>query len=303
MHPEGALIALLFVRNRARIARLGGRLASLPHRFGLHEPRRHPLLPEASQAWAILPASIDAMFFKPNAEFKEEFATLFSSMFDNKRLCESIVRFLSTSRRGYSRKEILEGVGATDGQTFSNALLALEKGSFLVRYVPYKGKKNDPLYKLIDPFCLFFLANVEKETSLDESVWSDTMASQRGNAWKEYAFENLVFSHLGQIKRALGIAGVQSMQFSYSDEANSTQIDLLIERKDKIIDLCEMKFYSTPFPVNEAYHELLASREAKLKSVAPKDMAIRHVLITTFGATGLYRHDFSNIILLDDLFL
>ena len=251
--------------------------------------------------------NIDALFFAPDAKLDDEFATLFSSMFDRSALCEKIVRALFSAPRGMTRAELLAATGVNDGEDFSNALRGLEKGSFVLRYFPYKGDLRLPLYKLIDPFCLFYLANVEHRSNLDSRIFEDDLPTQEISAWKGQAFENVVFLHLSQIKRALGIAGVKTMQCSWTPENREdggTQIDLVIERKDGAINLCEMKFYSRKFAVDYAYHETLQRRLKIFRKEAGDDVEVFQTLITTYGLSqGGYADDFKDVIVLDELFL
>ena len=251
--------------------------------------------------------NIDALFFKADAKLDDEFVTLFSSMFDRAALCEKIVRTLFLSQRGLTRAEILTEAKTSDGEDFSNALRGLEKGSFVLKYFPYKGDLRTPYYKLIDPFCLFYLANVEHRTNLDSRIFEDDLPVQEISAWKGQAFENVVFLHLSQIKRALGISGVKTMQCSWAPKdrkSGGTQIDLVIERKDGAINLCEMKFYNKKFTIDYAYHETLQRRLKIFRQEAGETREIYQTLITTHGLSqGGYADDFKDVIVLDELFL
>ena len=175
------------------------------------------------------------------------------------------------------------------------------------RYFPYKGDLRLPLYKLIDPFCLFYLANVEHRSSLDSRIFEDDLLTQEISTWKGQAFENVVFLHLSQIKRTLGIAGVKTMQCSWTPEngeGGRTQIDLVIERKDGAINLCEMKFYSRKFAVDYGYHETLRRRLEIFRKEVGDDVEVFQTLITTYGLSqGGYADDFKDVIVLDELFL
>ena len=254
-----------------------------------------------------LTQNISKICFQDESDGESEFSTLFSSMFDESKKCEAICRFLSNRSKGYSRSEICAGTGIADNQLLSDSLKALEKGSFILKYVPYQGNEKEPMYKLIDPFCIFYLSQVEEHAkSRDSDAWLDIAFSAEGNAWKGYAFENLCFCHLNQIKKALGIQGVRALAANIvfgDEESGKTQIDMVIERKDMIVDLCEMKFVSSPFAVDLDYHEKLMKRVAILRKVTPGSYAIRQVLITSFGLkrTG-YADDFQNVIDLNDLF-
>ena len=124
--------------------------------------------------------------------------------------------------------------------------------------------------------------------------------------WRGIAFENLCFNHIQQIKSALGIPGVASRQSAWSkrgDDIEGAQIDLLIDRNDNIINMCELKYYGDEFTVNKEYYKKLLHRQELLSAEIPKRYAIHNTLITTFGLTyNEYSGIFSNVITLDELF-
>lgn len=127
------------------------------------------------------------------------------------------------------------------------------------------------------------------------------------NTWRGLAFEQVCFNHVAQIKAALGILGVSSTQSQViikgNDETQGTQIDLVINRKDNVVNLCEMKFYNEPFTVNKDYHFKLMHRQNLIAGMLPKRSTVHQVLISTFGITrNEYSSDFQAVLQLDDLF-
>ncbi len=248
-----------------------------------------------------LAQNIDNLFFSKNAKLKFEFERLFASTFNNPSPLMAIVRMLSTRSMGYTRKEIAKELKRTDNEQFSKDLMTLEASSFILRYVPFGVRKNEKYYKLIDPFCIFYLNFVENREMLSEEFWKENVASHSIITWRGFAFENVCFNHIPQIKKALGISGVTT---SYSAWANSdTQIDLLIKRKDNTMNMCELKFYSSDFTVTKSYYEKLKEREVILSDYIPRRMAIHTTLVTTFGLKyNNYSSVFSNTITLKDLF-
>lgn len=132
------------------------------------------------------------------------------------------------------------------------------------------------------------------------------MKSQSIVSWRGIAFENLCFNHIKQIKAALGISGVVTKQSAWSkrkDDKDGTQIDMLIERNDNIVNMCEMKFYSDDFAVDNNYYRAILRRQELLSDEIPSTKAIHSTLITTFGLTyNEYSGAFSKVTILDDLF-
>ncbi|MDY5931967.1 MAG: ATP-binding protein [Candidatus Ornithospirochaeta sp.] len=253
-----------------------------------------------------LAQNIDDIFFAHHAKLEDEFDRLFASVFNRPEFFKSIVSFLATRNSGYTRSEIITALGITDGSTITKSLHALIASSFIMEYVPFGFSKREIHYKLTDPFCLFYLQFIHNRTSINEEFWSQNASSQRISAWRGYAFENVCFNHIKEIKMALGISGVISSVSAWSkkgDDSKGTQIDLLIIRNDNVINMCEIKFYSGLFEVDKDYYITLMTRENLLKeNVSPKN-TIRNTLITTFGLKrNEYSSVFSNVVVIDDLF-
>ena len=253
-----------------------------------------------------LAQNIDDMFFAENAQLGDEFSRLFSSVFDNPDRVRDIVVFLSGRNAGYTREEISEHSGISNGGTLSSILSALVASDFVIRYVPFGLSKRLVHYKLIDPFCLFYLKFAEGKDSLTEGFWLQNQASQAIVAWRGLAFENVCFNHIKQIKKALGISGVKTEQSAWSkrdDDKEGTQIDLLIDRQDNVMNMCEIKFYNDIFTVDSDYYRKIVRRQALLEPFLKRSTGIRNTLITTYGlANNKYSSIFTNVVTLDDLF-
>ena len=253
-----------------------------------------------------LAQNIDRMFFEGRAPLRNEFDRLFASVFSNPDQMKAIVSSLHEKNCGLTRSEISAATGISPGGTLSDALSALEESDFVIRYVPFGAGKKEEYYKLVDPFCIFFLKFVRGCDSLNDSFWQQNVTSPAVTAWRGIAFENVCFRHIGQIKRALGISGVSTKQSAWSKRAgdrDGMQIDLLIERKDQVVNMCEIKFYTQTFASSKDYHRILTHRRALLEEAFPAHMAIHSTLITTYGlAYNEYSGDFDSVITLEDLF-
>ncbi len=253
-----------------------------------------------------LAQNIDDIFFSHSAKLEDEYDRLFSSVFDRPEMVKSIVTFLSTKNSGYTRAEIVKELGLTDGVNVSKSLSALIASDFIIKYVPFGLSKRETHYKLVDPFCLFYLHFIRNKTINNEEFWSQNVSSQQLSTWRGYAFENVCFNHIKQIKKALGISGVITNISAWSkrdDDLRGTQIDLLIIRNDNVINMCELKFYSGDFEVDKDYYRTLLNRENLLLKNVSKKTSIRNTLITTFGLKkNEYSSVFSNVVLIDDLF-
>lgn len=253
-----------------------------------------------------LAQNINRLFFSNKGKLKQEFDRLFDSIFVNPEVSKSIVRFLYTKNAGYTRKEIVNSNILTNGGRLTSHLNSLIACNFIIKYVPFGLGKREECYKLVDPFCLFYLHFIESQTKLNEKHWEQSISTQPINAWRGFSFENVCFNHIEQIKKSLGISGVISSASPWSkrsDDEEGTQIDLLIERNDNIINVCEMKFYKDEFTVNKDYYRtILRRQEMILEKVSPR-VAVHSTLVTTFGIKrNEYSNVFNNVVTIDDLF-
>ncbi|MBR3617150.1 MAG: AAA family ATPase [Acholeplasmatales bacterium] len=252
-----------------------------------------------------LPQNIDMLFFSNTAKLKDEFLRLFTSAFDNPELTIKVVRALSSKKIGLTRKELTEKNNIGNGGNLSKTLNSLICSDFVIKYVPLGKSRKDPYYKLIDPFCLFYLRFIENKNSFNEEVFQDNIESQQIVVWRSLAYENVAFNHINQIKDALGIRSVSSVESTFyeSTENDSAQIDMIIERKDNIVNMCEIKFYSDLYVGSKNSHFDLVRKNKVLSEFIKKKEIIHNTLITTYGLKdNEYRFDYTNVITLDDLF-
>lgn len=251
-----------------------------------------------------LSQNIDELFFKRNALLSLEFDRLFASFFDNPDKIKDIVKFLATNSLGYTRKDIVSKLKISDGGTLSKYLNALLASDFIIKYVPFGYKKNEERYKLIDPFSIFYLKFIYENKNINEKFWSQNVTSHNLSSWRGIAFENVCFNHIEQIKFKLGISGVITEASSFFNKEDGYQIDLVLSRNDNVINLCELKFYSSEFNIDKNYYLKIMNRTSMLlEKINNKKKVINNTLITTFGIkNNEYSNVFNNVITLDDLF-
>ena len=251
--------------------------------------------------------NVDELFFAKGAKLAVEYDRLFSSIFTNPDMVKGIVKVLSTRNKGYTRKEIISKSGYSDGGTLTKSLNALIASDFVIKYVPFGCGKRDEHYKLVDPFCIFFLKFVENRNSITDGFWQQNIDSQPIVSWRGYAFENVCFNHISEIKRALGISGISSRESAWTKTGegdNGTQIDMLILRKDNVVNMCEMKFYSDDFAVDKDYDRILRHRQSILYENLPKKSTIHNTLITTYGVrNNEYKWAFEKVSTMEELFV
>lgn len=255
-----------------------------------------------------LAQNIDRLFFSESPKLRDEFDRLFASVFSNPDDVKKVVRVLAGRNEGYTRQEILKKAQYQEGGALTKVLNALIASDFICKYLPYGKNGKEVHYKLTDPFCIFYLKFLSRKEELAPDFWTNNQNSQSVVSWRGLAFEGVCFRHVNQIKRALGIAGVVSSQSSWivrgNEETDGCQIDMLINRKDNVINLCEMKFYNETFTVNKAYHMTLTHRQNILAETLPRRISVHSTLITTYGLKyNEYSGDFQQVVTLDDMFL
>ena len=251
--------------------------------------------------------NIDSLFFAKGAKLRDEFDRLFESVFENPELIKSVVRILYTRSSGYTRSELLDKLRMKEGETFSKTLQALTASEFVEKYVPFDSKGNEPRYKLVDPFCAFWLRFVDSQVIRDDHHWLQMLDTQPVVTWRGLAFEQICWNHIPQIKKALGISGVSTSYSAWNRQADGngagTQVDLLLSRRDDIVNMCEMKFLSKLFQVSGEYYRHLLSRASMLSEKLPPTTSVHSTLITTFGLkNNQFSSVFTDVVTLDDLF-
>lgn len=235
--------------------------------------------------------NIDKLFFKKLAPLKTEFDFLFRSLFKNSRMYKAVVVALSSKLKGMTRQEIADTIGVGNGGSLSEILENLCRCDFLRKYVPFGKTTKDALYQLSDMFSLFYL-RFEKECGQDEKFWSNTQNRGECRAWNGYAFEQVCMIHLPQIKESIGIAGVLCNSYGWSckpfkdsdgAEWNGAQVDLVLDRADNVVNLCEMKFSNEEFVISKDYEKTLRERIGLFKHVTKTKKAVTNVLVSTYG--------------------
>jgi len=248
--------------------------------------------------------NIDMLLFDKDAKLKGEFDRLFGSLFKNADEHKKVIRLLAKRRSGYTRKEILEQTGIKDGGGASDILKGLTESDFIQSYYPF-GERKSEHYRLTDHFYTTYLQFLDGKNKLDSQFWQKNNASPRLNSWRGFAFEELCFAHIDQVKQKLGIGSVTTTESSWIIESSDQkqQIDMLIDRADNVVNLCEIKFYAKPFIINGKYGTELRERVQTLMDNVPQKKSVH---LTLIAAYGLKQNEYSglvqSVVTLDDLF-
>lgn len=254
-----------------------------------------------------LAQNIDQILFAPNARLSKEFQRLFGSQFKNPTVYEHVVRFLQTRHCGYTREQIGEEISIPSGKRLSTILSVLEESDFITHYRPFDAAKKETLYRLTDPFCRFYLRFLDGKSNLPAHFWQDGLGGSTQSSWMGLAFEELCMLHTEKIKSALGISGIQSEQMPFTlrgdENHDGIQCDLLIIRKDNIVNLCEMKFTQDEFSIDKTYDRILRHRISLLQPLLKASQIIHLTMITSHGVKfNAYSGVVQRQICLDDLF-
>lgn len=252
--------------------------------------------------------NIQAICFERDGYLRKEFSRLFTSLFDNADHHIKIIRALASKKMGMTRTEIIKFTKLKNGGSLSTTLDELNQSGFIEIYASYGKKKQMSLYRLIDPYTLFYLNFIEpldNNTKVDFTKLSDL---QNYKSWSGYAFENICFLHIDQIRKALGISGIYTSISSFfaspEKDIPGAQIDLLIDRGDQSINLCEIKFSNKDYSVTKKDVQNIENKKRVFLKHSKSNKHIFTTLITTHGVTDNTNrlNHIDQVVVLEDLF-
>jgi uncharacterized protein len=251
--------------------------------------------------------SIDRIFFGKQASLHGEFDNLYKALFKNNQRHIEVVRALAKQWKGLTRQEIIDTTSFYTGGGLSAILDELESSHFIQSYVPYGKKERDKIYRLVDEYSLFYIRFIEPNKN-QERYWSKKYNTPVVKTWSGYAFESLCMKHVEGIKKKLGISGIYTLEASFvkrTDKATAgCQIDMLIDRADNAINICEMKFYDGQYTLTAADGKELQQKRNVFQLVTGTKKQLFITLITTYGIyPNKYAHIVDNQIEMDALFL
>ncbi len=261
--------------------------------------------------------NINRLFFDEGAILSSEFTNLYASLFHNYEDYKKIVETLSKKTKGLTRDEIIEQTNLKSNGELTKILSELESCGFIRSYTAFGKKERDKLHQLTDFYTLFYFQFIKPKAYDDENYWLNILGTPTYNTWAGYSFEMLCLHHIKQIKTALGISGIltavcswKSKEFKQAkkdgkEATNGAQIDLVIDRKDRIINLCEMKFSDGEYVITKDYDANLLNKKLafKAEALARSSKSVHLTLITTFGVkTNMYIDRIQSQVVLSDLF-
>jgi len=235
-------------------------------------------------SWA---QNIDSMFFQKSGEMRREFDALYASLFRQPQAYINVVSALGTKKAGMTRSEIINELGEDNGGTLTKILKELEECDFIHSFNTIGKKKKQTVYQLIDNFTLFYFKFMIGQP-YGKDYWLQMMQKSAYNAWSGLAFERICMQHINQIKKALGISGIISNVYAWEYRAKNenevgAQIDMLIDRDDNVINLCEIKFSQDEYEITSSYDGDLRRKISVFQSKSGTKKGVSLVMITLYG--------------------
>ena len=279
--------------NRYQIARCYMILGGIPFYLTLLNPKLSLL------------SNIDELFFADaHAMLRTEYNELYSTLFKRPDNYLAVIRMLTERKEGFTRKEISEKT-KLGGAALSKILSDLEQCDFIFSYARYGNAKNNAIYRIKDFYTLFYYKYVNGIDTKDSLRWTHLSSTPQVSSWQGFSFELLCLLHLDEIKKALGIDRILNDASAWRSKQpeQNTQIDLVIERADHNINLCEMKFSSGMYAIDKGYEQKLRERMSIFLAETMTRCSTRITMVTTYGVL-LNKHSgiVNDEVLLDDLF-
>lgn len=251
-------------------------LGGIPYYLGYAEPGQ-----SATQV-------IERTCFAKDGPLQDEFDRLFASLFEKSDRHVQVCRALASRRGGLTRQEVIRLAKLSTGGTATKTLNELEQSGFILVQSEFGHEKRDARFRLADEYSLFFLTWIAKRKSRSGTTWSNLRGTPAWRAWSGLTFENICMKYVDSLKHGLGIGAVQTEESTWhhlpvSTDDQGAQIDLVIDRKDACINLCEMKFSDAEFVIDKAYSANLRNKRATFARVTKSRKTLFLTLVTTYG--------------------
>ena len=271
-------------------------LGGIPYYWSLLQPKL---------SWS---QNIDELFFDKKGALRNEFTALYASLFRSPQVYIDIVTALATKKIGMTYTELLDVVNTNIGGKFSDKLEELEQCDFIRSYTAIGKVKKDTRYQLIDNFTLFYFKFIADNATNNPHFWTNSLGKPIYNSWSGLAYERVCLQHEQQIKEALGVAGVDTNVYSWTYRAKDktdtgAQIDLLLDRSDDVINICEMKYSKSKYALNAEDLDNIETKVRIFESQTRTNKVVRVVMVTSFGLIdNQYSMEMFHQLTMDDLF-
>jgi hypothetical protein len=231
---------------------------------------------------------INEYCFSSSGYLFSEFTKLYESLFDFSEKHISIIRVLAKKQRGLIHADLLKAAKLNPGGNSTTILEELEESGFIMSMQFFGKQKKEKLFRLIDEYSLFYLSWIDPIKgnvlrNFDLEYWNKKYKTPAWYAWAGHAFENICLKHSMNIKKALGISGITTMESHWQHTSPGAEVDLVIDRADNCINLCEIKFSEEEFEITKDYAQILERKKSIFQSVTNTKKTIFITMITPFG--------------------
>lgn len=250
--------------------------------------------------------NVDRLFFSQDIQMRREFRRLFNTLYKNPEKYIDIIKALNKSRKGLTREEIASELKCSNNGHLGKQLEDLVCCDLIRKNIVREKeiKRKDAIYQLCDFFSLFYLTFIER-AEVEQQYWSHHINTPEVNSWMGLTYERICMAHIQQIKHSLHLDTISTLSYSWRSKTSTpaAQIDIIIERADKIINICEVKYCQGEYNLDKDEYERIKKR----KNAFIQETGLRHVpwltMITTEGvARGKYSEMIQTQVTLDDLF-
>ncbi len=233
--------------------------------------------------------NINKLCFTKDGILYNEFENLYSSLFRNAEAHIAVIKAMAQKNKGLTRNEIIKTYKGSSGGTLTTILNELIESGFVEIAQPFLNKSKEVVYRLIDEYSVFYLKFIQNNNYKVKDTWLHISNTQSFKSWCGFAFEGICLKHIDNIINALGISGISVAASSFVHKGNEdykgVQVDLLLERGDGFINLCEIKFCNTAYTITKNYANALRNKESLLRELSKTKKGIFLTLITTYGLT------------------
>jgi hypothetical protein len=252
-----------------------------------------------------LPQNIDALFFSQTGMLRTEFDELYGSLFRSPKMHKQIVKVMSKKNTPMTRNEILADLGDASGGTFTNTLEDLVQCGFIEKYTDLGKTKNGSWYLLADSISLFWLRFAGGRAKKEENFWENHLSDAKVRAWRRFAYEQICWHHINQIKKTLGISGVVTHVSTWRPKGSKSteHVNLIIDRKDDVINICEIEFAESAIALDKKRFDDLSKKVQDFHAETGTKKAVHMTLVTPYGLKhNAYMGVADREITLNDLF-
>jgi len=259
-----------------------------------------PYYLDAVQPHLSVPQNIQELLFDKSGLLKNEFFNLYRSLFRKYEIYEKVVEVLASKNEGLQRSQIVQQTGISSGGTLTKVLTDLEESGFISSYTSLDNKQKNIVYRLADYYTAFYFRFIKNGKYQGKDAWINLIDHPVQRTWQGFAFEQICLDHVWQIKKSLGISGIQSNNVAWrgSTGSKSAQIDLLIDRRDQVINLCECKFSLDTFAIDKDYSEKLRSKIATFKTATKTKKSVFLTMISTYG---IEKNKYANLLMRNEV--